>query len=604
MRSAWWVAAAVSTGCGDDVASSNGTSTGGTSTGSSGATSSSSGGESSGATPTSSDGSGTDSAGLSTGSSGAVTVTGSSSSSTGEGSTTGSTGEGSTTGSTGEGSTTGSTGEGSTGSSGGDSSTGEPLLCGDPVESQGAAVTFGGLGGEQALGFGVGVDGSRYSGGVFFGPSVDLKPGGGAVFPAQGNSGNMWLNKVGVDGSYQYGYTWPTLDGYHCYVWGFAPDIDGSVYVVGHFVGDLDLDPGAGVDKHKAGGGKGDLAGFLMKLGPDGKYQWGRHWGPAAGSATAFGVALAPDGALYVTGYFAGTMDLDPGAGSDPHTATGVGNATDGYLSKFDHDGNYLWGRTWGAGGEVYSYDVAVDADGNPAVSGTTGGPADLNPGPDVQIHNALGLADTFVERFLADGTWSWGFAVGGDNYEQINDITVDPTGRVWIAGGTSSASIDLDPGAGSAVQMNMSQSYDGFVARYGPDGKYQQSFAVAGKEHDNLWGITTDCHGGVYVGGHFSQTIDLDPGPGMAMHSSAGASDAFLLALDDAGAYRWSRSWPNADSGATQGVGVDGDQMVHAQITFYGDIDADAGVGKLTFPSKGDEDVLLQRLRPSSGDW
>jgi hypothetical protein len=87
-------------------------------------------------------------------------------------------------------------------------------------------------------------------------------------------------------------------------------------------------------------------------------------------------------------------------------------------------------------------------------------------------------------------------------------------------------------------------------------------------------------------------------------MHTSGGQSDAFLLALDDAGDYRWSRSWPNAEYGVTQGVGIDAKRMVHAQINFYEDIDADAGVGELAFTAKGDEDVLLQRLRPSSGDW
>lgn len=597
-RRVWWLMAAMAAGCGDDVAGTDGASSGATGS-SGGAGSSSSGDGTAGPTPTSGGGSGTIGEELSTGTTGAVTPTGTGTSDTESTST--STGVDAST-STGVDTSTGDDSSSGEGSSSGDTSTGEPQLCAAPVESAGGAVAFGGLGGEQALGFGVGADGARYSGGVFFGPSVDLKPGGGAVFPAQGESGNMWLNKVAEDGSYVYGYTWPTLDGYHCYVWGFAPDLDGSVYVVGHFVGDLDLDPGAGVDKHKAGDGLGDLAGFLIKLGPDGKYQWGRHWG--SDWTTAFGIAMAPDGALYVTGYFGGTIDLDPGAGSDVYTASGTGNATDGYLSKFDHDGKYLWGRTWGAGGEVYSYDVAVDGDGNASVTGTTGGPADLNPGPGVQVHVGLGLADTFVEHFLADGTWGWAFAIGGDSYEQINDVAVDPMGRVWIAGGTSSASIDLDPGPGAAVQQNMSQNYDGFVARYGPDGEYQQSFALAGAGHDNLWGITADCGGDVYVAGHFGQTIDLDPGPGVAMHTSGGESDPFLLALDGAGAYRWSRSWPNAESGVTQGVGVDADRMVHAQINFYGKVDADAGPKALPFTAKGDEDVLLQRLRPGSGDW
>lgn len=87
-------------------------------------------------------------------------------------------------------------------------------------------------------------------------------------------------------------------------------------------------------------------------------------------------------------------------------------------------------------------------------------------------------------------------------------------------------------------------------------------------------------------------------------MHMSGGQTDPFLLALGPDDAYRWSRSWPNAATGGTQGVGLDGDRMVHAQISFRGDIDADAGMGMLPFVSNGTDDVLLQRLRPSTGDW
>lgn len=87
-------------------------------------------------------------------------------------------------------------------------------------------------------------------------------------------------------------------------------------------------------------------------------------------------------------------------------------------------------------------------------------------------------------------------------------------------------------------------------------------------------------------------------------MHASAGQNDPFVLAIDGAGQYRWSRSWPNGDNATAQGIGVDGDRMAHAQINYYVDIDADAGPGVKLLPAKGDMDVLLEKLRPGSGDW
>lgn len=574
MRQGIIIAASLACACGDAVAGSAGQ-TGSTGTDTTGAASSGPGtSEVTTGTPTST-GSGSDS------------LTGTTSGTSG-------------TTDTSAGTSTGATG--ATDASSG-SSTGDPGACDPPLESPGGVVHFGGLGNEQALGFAVGPEGARHSGGLFFGPSVDLKPGGGAVFPAQGEGGNMWLNKVDAGGAYVYGDTWPTLSGYHCYVWSFAPDLDGSVFVVGHFVGDLDLDPGPGVDKHTAGNGAGDLGAFLLKLDPGGAYQWGRSWS-AGEHMTAYGVALADDGSLLVTGYFIGTGDLDPGPGAAMFTATGIGNASDSYLTKFDHDGGFQWARTWGAGGELYGYQVAVDAGGGVYATGTAGGPADLDPGPGVQLHDAQGLADTYVIRFLADGTWQWTFAVGGDSFEQFNAISVDPEGRAWLAGGFASTSIDLDPGPGDMTFTRKGQGYDGMLARYTPTGELELALQLGGADHDNLWGLATDCEGHTYVAGHFSGAVDLDPGPGAAMHTSGGESDAFVLALDGAGAYRWSKSWPGPGSSAAQGVALGPDRMVHVQITYEDAIDGDAGPGVTMFADQGQGDVLLELLRPSSGDW
>ena len=65
-----------------------------------------------------------------------------------------------------------------------------------------------------------------------------------------------------------------------------------------------------------------------------------------------------------------------------------------------------------------------------------------------------------------------------------------------------------------------------------------------------------------------------------------------------------WSRSWPNLEFSGTSDLVLDGDRMLHAQIDFVGTIDADGGPGELLIPSAGNQDVMLQRLRPSDGAW
>lgn len=97
---------------------------------------------------------------------------------------------------------------------------------------------------------------------------------------------------------------------------------------------------------------------------------------------------------------------------------------------------------------------------------------------------------------------------------------------------------------------------------------------------------------------------VGVDMGLRNELWLVGGASEAFIVALEPDDTYRWSRSWENVESGVAQAVGLDGDQMLHGQINFYGQIDADAGMGMKPFAANGDQDVLLQRLRPGSGGW
>jgi hypothetical protein len=80
----------------------------------------------------------------------------------------------------------------------------------------------------------------------------------------------------------------------------------------------------------------GDWDIFLSKFGPAGEYVWARTWG---GSGDDGGRGAAVYGSsIFVTGYFNGTADFDPGTGVDEHESNG---SEDIFLSKFPPDGNW-----------------------------------------------------------------------------------------------------------------------------------------------------------------------------------------------------------------------------------------------------------------------
>lgn len=72
-------------------------------------------------------------------------------------------------------------------------------------------------------------------------------------------------------------------------------------------------------------------------------------WAKRIGSTSSEGsrsVAVDASGNSYITGYFAGTVDFDPGTGIFNLTSTGF---EDIYVCKLDALGNFVWAKRMGA---------------------------------------------------------------------------------------------------------------------------------------------------------------------------------------------------------------------------------------------------------------
>ncbi|MCG8576664.1 MAG: hypothetical protein MI810_17430, partial [Flavobacteriales bacterium] len=113
-------------------------------------------------------------------------------------------------------------------------------------------------------------------------------------------------------------------------------DADGNTYTTGHFQGTVDFDPGSG-EYDLASAGENDV--FVQKLDADGNFVWALSFG---GLFADRGRSIATDasGNVYLTGFFDGTVDFDPGSGDFDLTSEGD---RDVFLQKLDASGNFEW---------------------------------------------------------------------------------------------------------------------------------------------------------------------------------------------------------------------------------------------------------------------
>lgn len=152
-----------------------------------------------------------------------------------------------------------------------------------------------------------------------------------------------------------------------------ALDPSGNIVVGGTFNGTVDFNPAGGTTYLTTQSG-----GFITKLNSSGSLVWAK---ALTGNASTFVYGLDVDstGAIYATGNYWGTVDLDPGAGTFSRTTLGQG---DMYAMKLTSGGNFVWATTFGSAGNDVSFGIAVDPAGVVHLAGWYRQSFDADPDP------------------------------------------------------------------------------------------------------------------------------------------------------------------------------------------------------------------------------
>jgi hypothetical protein len=160
--------------------------------------------------------------------------------------------------------------------------------------------------------------------------TVDFDPGVGEDIHTTTHR-EVFLMSFDNDGIYRWVRTWGGATGYD-YGIAVAVHDSGAVYISGDFGGTINFDPGTGEEFHTSNG-YNDC--FVSKFNTSGDFFWARTWG-GTDSDHSDDVAVSTSQSAYVTGYFIGPVDFDPGPGEDWH----YGNL-DVFLCKIPPDGNW-----------------------------------------------------------------------------------------------------------------------------------------------------------------------------------------------------------------------------------------------------------------------
>ncbi|HEX2617071.1 MAG TPA: T9SS type A sorting domain-containing protein [Flavobacteriales bacterium] len=402
-------------------------------------------------------------------------------------------------------------------------------------DTSGLLIWAKGMGGaysDGATSIALDASGNAYITGGFCG-TADFDPGVGEFELTAATTGenDIFIAKLDADGNFVWakgivGGTWWDA-GY-----GIAVDPAGDVVITGRFYyqgGPRDFDPGPGVFLLTAG--HEDI--FVLKLEADGDFVWAVAFGTAPDESRGYSIAVDGEANIYVTGYFRGAVDFDPGPGTVELTSVGTWNV---FYLKLDPDAALLWAKALPISTATYHNEgnygrkIAVDAAGDLLATGRYSGTVDFDPGAGTTELTATGAYDLYVTKYSATGELVWARSMGGSGHDEGSDIRVGTAGDVLVAG-MFQGTADLDPGSGT-LELVAAGAEDAFILHLDSDGDLVHATSMGGPDTDRAYAVEMSTSGALYVTGWFAGTTDLDPGSGMLNATSAGSNDVFLIKL------------------------------------------------------------------------
>lgn len=391
----------------------------------------------------------------------------------------------------------------------------------------------------------------------------------------------LWVRRIGG----------PNLD--FCEGIGVGPD--GAVFLAGYFEGSVDFDPGPGEFFLNSAG---DVDVFIAKYTPQGELVWAYRIGNEDVNVVS-GLALGPDGGLYICGYFYGAMDFDPNPQTQALRASN--GSSDIFIAKYEQSGGALiWANTMGGVNIEEAVAVQVSRDGSVLLGGNYIGAFDFDPGPGEQVLPTYGQQDIFFAKFTPEGNLLWARGIGSPfGNDGLRGIASDADNNVLVCGFYRDE-MDVNPLFG-VQNLPFMASTEAFVAKYTPSGLLSWAKGLISVGANDAWTVHADEANNVYVGGAFSASVDFNPGGGPAPLNSAGKQDGFVARYSPQGAYVWSGALSGSDDIMAFGSLWSGGSL-YLTGRFRGGADFDPGANVFSLSASGNFDLFLARYAACPG--
>ena len=236
---------------------------------------------------------------------------------------------------------------------------------------------------------------------------------------------------------------------------------------------------------------------------------------------------------------------------------------------------------------------VVTDRFGYIYICGSTQSTNNIATNGAYQTVLADSISDAYISKYNTYGSLIWSTYFGG-NYEDIaNDVYVDTSFNVFIAGTTFST---VGIGDSTSYQDSLAGSSDAFLVKFDKFGQLEWATYLGGDSIDVGMRLSTDHFQNVYLAGYTSSPSGI--ATATAFQSTlTGSTDGFVAKFDSTGTLLWSTYIGGTENDFLLGLSY-GDSAVHVcGQTYSADFPVDGSFAQNAL--NGDNDGFITRLDP-----
>ena len=272
-------------------------------------------------------------------------------------------------------------------------------------------------------------------------------------------------------------------------------------------------------------------------------FDWSRRW---INATQGTDVETDDNGNIYLISYGNSNTNFNLNAGNILGPTFGCAAVT-----KLDPNGSTIWIKfiesTGASSGGIMPSNICVK-NGFIYVSGVFGGGGgtfDFDPG--IGAASSSGLNPTlkgFIFKWDINGNYVWHKTISTSQAVSINDLFIDSNENIYLCGSFNQTLYS------STFSLTSNGGGDCFFMKLDTSGNtiLMKSFGSVDASPDEINGICVNSSGEIYVTGSFFQSVDFDPGAGLSIFSSNGASDVFVSKFDSQGIFIWTHTFGSSN--------------------------------------------------------